>query len=76
MTRYFEVTQRDCAARIGRLMLDQRIRTPAILDSELLRMRKGSIIDCGCVWDDCMIDDRMIESADLEKLLILPLYAP
>jgi hypothetical protein len=39
-------------------------------------MRKGSIIDCGCVWDDCMADDRMIESADLEKLLILPLYAP
>ena len=26
MTRYFEVTDRDCAARIGRLMPDQRIR--------------------------------------------------
>ena len=26
MTGYFEVTDRDCAARIGRLMLDQRIR--------------------------------------------------
>ena len=72
MTRYFEVTQRDCAARIGRLMLDQRIRTPAILNSELLRRRKGSIIDCGCVWDDCMIDDRMVESVDQGKLLILP----
>ncbi len=72
MTRYFEVTQRDCAARIGRLMLDQRIRTPAILDSELLSRRKGSIIDCGCVWDDCIIDDCMIESVDPGKLLILP----
>ena len=37
MTKYFEVTDRDCAARIGRLMLDQRIRTPAILNSESLR---------------------------------------
>jgi len=26
MTGYFEVTDRDCAARICRLMLDQRIR--------------------------------------------------
>lgn len=26
MTRYFEVTDRDCTARIGRLMPDQRIR--------------------------------------------------
>ena len=67
MTRYFEVTHRDCAARIGRLMLDQRIQTPAILNSELLSRRKGSIIDCGCVWDD-----RVIESVDPGKLLILP----
>ncbi len=76
MTRYFEVMQRDCAARIGRLMLDLRIATPAILNSELLRRRKGSIIDCGSVWDD-----HVIESADPDRLLILPhrslpLYAP
>jgi archaeosine synthase len=76
MTRYFEVMQRDSAARIGRLMLDQRILTPAILNSELLRRRKGSIIDCGSVWDD-----HVIESADPSRLLILPhrslpLYAP
>ena len=32
MTRYFEVTDHDCTARIGRLMLDRRIRTPAILE--------------------------------------------
>ena len=32
MTRYFEVTDRDCTARIGRRMLDQRIRAPAILE--------------------------------------------
>jgi hypothetical protein len=37
MTRYFEVTDRGCAARIGRLMLDQRIQTPTILNSGLLR---------------------------------------
>ncbi|HIE31614.1 MAG TPA: tRNA-ribosyltransferase [Methanosarcinales archaeon] len=76
MTRYFEVRQRDCAARIGRLMLDLRIQTPAILNSELLSRRKGSIIDCGCLWDY-----RVIESADPGRLLILPhrslpLYAP
>ena len=37
MTRYFEVADRNCAARIGRLMLDQRIRMPAILNSRLFR---------------------------------------
>jgi archaeosine synthase len=69
MTRYFEVTDRDCAARIGRLMLDQRIRTPAILNSGLLRKHQGSIIDCGCVWDR---GESPETSADPGKLLILP----
>jgi archaeosine synthase len=69
MTKYFEVTDRDCAARIGRLMLDQRIRTPAILNSELLRKHQGSIIDCGCVWGR---DGSPERSADPGKLLILP----
>nr|QNO43917.1 archaeosine synthase [Methanosarcinales archaeon ANME-2c ERB4]QNO44470.1 archaeosine synthase [Methanosarcinales archaeon ANME-2c ERB4]QNO44641.1 archaeosine synthase [Methanosarcinales archaeon ANME-2c ERB4]QNO45202.1 archaeosine synthase [Methanosarcinales archaeon ANME-2c ERB4] len=76
MTRYFEVTHRDCAARIGRLMLNRRITTPAILSSELLRQNRGSIIDCGCVWDN----HRSIPS-DPDKLLLLPhrslpLHAP
>ncbi|NIA11420.1 MAG: tRNA-guanine transglycosylase [Nitrospiraceae bacterium] len=76
MTRYVEVTHRDGAARIGRLMLDRRIPTPVVLSAELLRNRQGSIIDCGCVWDD-----RMITSTDPDKLLILPhrslpLHAP
>jgi len=76
MTRYFEVTHRDGAARIGRLMLDRRILTPVVLSAELLHNRQGSIIDCGCVWDD-----RMITSTDPDKLLILPhrslpLHAP
>ena len=69
MTKYFEITDRDCAARIGRLMLDQRIRTPAILHSELLMKHQGSIIDCGCVWDR---DGSPETSADPGKLLILP----
>ncbi|RLG28331.1 tRNA-ribosyltransferase [Methanosarcinales archaeon] len=69
MTRYFEVTDRDCAARIGRLMLDPRIRTPAILRSELLVKHQGSIIDCGCLWDR---DGDPERSADPGKLLILP----
>ena len=69
MTKYFEVTDRDCAARIGRLMLDQRIRTPAILNSELLRKHQGSIIDCGCVWDR---NGSPETPDDPGKLLILP----
>jgi len=69
MTKYFEVTDRDCAARIGRLMLDQRIRTPAILNSELLRKHQGNIIDSGCVWDR---DGSPETPADPGKLLILP----
>jgi len=69
MTRYFEVTDRDCAARIGRLMLDKRIRTPAILNSGLLVKHQGSIIDCGCVWDRGESPEM---SADPGKLLILP----
>lgn len=76
MTRYFEVTRRDGAARIGRLMLDRRILTPAILNAEMLRRHQGSIIDAGCIWDR-----QIINSPDRNKLLILPhrslpLHAP
>ncbi|MCD6208416.1 MAG: tRNA-guanine transglycosylase [Methanosarcinales archaeon] len=79
MTRYFEITERDCAARIGRLMLDQRIATPAVISSVLLRQNRGSIIDSGCVWDDRAIAHAHTRDHDRDrphpahgKLLILP----
>ena len=81
MTRYFEITERDCAARIGRLMLDQRIATPAVISSVLLRQNRGSIIDSGCVWDDRAIAHAHAHTRDHDrdrphpahgKLLILP----
>ncbi|WP_407355235.1 archaeosine synthase subunit alpha [Methanolobus sp. WCC5] len=50
MTRYFEVQQRDGAARIGKLLLKQTIRTPYIIDTRSLSSPQSPIIDGGSLW--------------------------
>ncbi len=50
MTRYFEVQQRDGAARIGKLLLCTTIQTPVILDSRTLGRMDSPIIDAGSMW--------------------------
>ncbi len=52
MTRYFEVEQRDGAARIGKLLLSEEIKTPYILNATLLGNLEnpGPIVDAGSLW--------------------------
>lgn len=53
MTKYFEVEQRDGAARIGKLLLSPEIRTPCILSTaELGNLESpGPVVDAGSFWD-------------------------
>ncbi|WP_292464929.1 archaeosine synthase subunit alpha [Methanolobus sp.] len=50
MTRYFEVQQRDGAARIGKLLLGKTIQTPFIVDSRTLGSPESPIVDAGSLW--------------------------
>ncbi len=47
MTKIFEITHRDAAARIGRLSLDEEISTPAIIR---INEKDSPIIDSGSMW--------------------------
>ncbi len=81
MTRYFEVLQRDGAARIGKLLLSETIQTPFILDSRTLGLTEspGSpIIDAGSLWKLDSIEaareelGRIRNTAGENALVILP----
>ncbi|TQQ80433.1 archaeosine synthase subunit alpha [Halonotius roseus] len=60
MTEYFEVLDRDGAARIGELRLTESVTTPARLDDVL--------VDSGSLWNA----DREVPDGDDESLTILP----
>lgn len=65
MTRYFEVTHRDGAARLGRLLLDAKeILTPAILETK--SFKQDLIFDLGSLWLP------KLEEVPEKKLVILP----
>lgn len=65
MTKYFEVTKRDVAARIGRLMLDKQYQTPLILHAGA----KSPIVYAGTLWARDTMSTDQVESG---KLVILP----
>jgi archaeosine synthase len=52
MTQYFEIEQRDGAARIGKFLLSSELRTPCILNTaELGKVENlGPIVDAGSFW--------------------------
>jgi archaeosine synthase len=52
MTQYFEVEQRDGAARIGKFRLSPELSTPCILSTKELGNLEnpGSIVDTGSFW--------------------------
>jgi archaeosine synthase len=52
MTQYFEIEQRDGAARIGKLLLSPELRTPCILSTaELGNLESpGPVVDAGSFW--------------------------
>jgi archaeosine synthase alpha-subunit len=52
MTRYFEIEQRDGAARIGKLLLSSELLTPCVLSTaELGNLENSaSVVDAGSFW--------------------------
>jgi archaeosine synthase len=60
MTEFFEVHDRDGAARIGEVRLDDPLTTPALCDDVLA--------DAGSLWPE----DRETPSGDSERLTVLP----
>lgn len=52
MTQYFEVENRDGAARIGKLLLSPELRTPCALHTAALGNfeNPGPIVDAGSLW--------------------------
>jgi archaeosine synthase len=52
MTQYFEIEQRDGAARIGKFRLSPELNTPCILSTKKLENfeNPGSIVDAGSFW--------------------------
>jgi archaeosine synthase len=64
MSKIFEITHRDTAARIGKLVLETSLSTPAIID---IRSKDCPIVDCGSFWKRPL----PIEQND-GKIFILP----
>ncbi|WP_440953064.1 archaeosine synthase subunit alpha [Methanococcoides sp. FTZ1] len=77
MTSYFEVEQRDGAARIGKMILSTPVRTPYILDTASLKDPAGPVADAGSMWElsteDAMENIRKIrEISGDDVIIILP----
>ena len=60
MTDYFEVHERDGAARVGELRLSDPLRTPAVVDDVLH--------DAGSLWPE----ERDAPDGDESVLTVLP----
>jgi len=60
MTDYFEVLERDAAARIAQLRLDEPLTTPALVDDV--------VEDAGSLWPEA----RELPEGDESRLTILP----
>nr|WP_321496921.1 archaeosine synthase subunit alpha [uncultured Methanolobus sp.] len=78
MTRYFEVQQRDGAARIGKFLLKDDIRTPYIIDTRSLGKSESPIIDGGSLWKYSGFEEaqehlrEIRQKAGEDSLIILP----
>ena len=64
MSKIFEITHRDAAARIGKLVLEKELSTPAIIN---LHEKDCPIIDSGSLWKRA----EPVEP-DNNKIVILP----
>ena len=71
MTKYFEVLRRDGPARLGKLLIERQISTPALIS-------KDDYISAGSVYSYASLDEAMQAAAALKgskKLAIAP-YVP
>src|SRR5450759_5071361 len=64
MSKIFDITHRDSAARIGKLILEKELSTPAIID---FQDNDCQIVDSGSPWKNAV----HIEP-DTNKIIILP----
>ncbi len=65
MSKIFEITHRDCAARIGKLSLDRELSTPAIIQ---IHEKDSPIIDSGSMWK------KTENIGDISKKIIIALH--
>ncbi|QLC49007.1 DUF5591 domain-containing protein [Methanolobus zinderi] len=78
MTRYFEVLQRDGAARIGKLIFGETAQTPYIIDTRTLSSEDSLITDAGSVWGSGSFEEaernfkKIREAVKDNSLVILP----
>ena len=70
MTKYFEVLRRDGPARLGKLTLENTIKTPAALSEE-------EYISVGCIFDFGSEEEAMAATAmEAQKKLVIMPYVP
>ena len=67
MTQYFEIEQRDGAARIGKLLLSPEIRTPYLLSVSSLGNfeNPGPVVDAGSFWS---VDSQIELEARIKEI--------
>lgn len=71
MTKYFEVLRRDGPARMGKLLLERQISTPALIT-------KDDLVSAGSIFRYASVEDAMQSAEALigqKRLAIMP-YAP
>ncbi len=64
MSKIFEITHRDCAARLGKLTLERELSTPAIIR---IHEKDSPIIDSGSLWQNAGIPEGISR-----KIIIAP----
>ncbi|MCZ7385164.1 MAG: archaeosine synthase subunit alpha [Candidatus Methanoperedens sp.] len=64
MSKIFEITHRDCAARIGKLVLENELSTPTVIN---IHEKDSPIIDSGSLWKRTAPPEP-----DAKKIVILP----
>jgi len=79
MTQYFEIENRDGAARIGKLLLSPELRTPCALHTAALGNfeNPGPVIDAGSLWTANLEElqariEKIREKTGKGTLIILP----
>lgn len=71
MSKIFEITHRDGAARIGKLSLDSELSTPAIIR---IHEKDSPIIDSGSVWQNAGIPEGISKKIIIAPHKSLPLH--
>lgn len=71
MSKIFEITHRDTAARIGKLVLDKELSTPAIIN---IHEKDSPVIDSGSLWKKTAPSEPHTKKIVILPHKSLPLY--